>query len=124
MHIGTRVVSLLARNPRALTAVGLRARDLPLAARARRAGRARSTASGAVCFPQRFGGSLNLNVHYQVATPDGVFTAAKGATRADFWRLPAPDGLGSSGPLRYSGSAELEARAARGPSAVLESNRT
>lgn len=28
---------------------------------------------GAVCFPQRFGGSLNLNVHYHVAVPDGVF---------------------------------------------------
>jgi len=30
--------------------------------------------SGAVCFPQRFGGSLNLNVHYHVAVPDGVFS--------------------------------------------------
>lgn len=29
---------------------------------------------GAVCFPQRFGGSLNLNVHYHVAVPDGVFS--------------------------------------------------
>jgi hypothetical protein len=28
---------------------------------------------GAICFPQRFGGSLNLNVHYHVAVPDGVF---------------------------------------------------
>lgn len=53
----------------------------------------RSTASGAVCFPQRFGGSLNLNVHFHVAAPDGVFTAAKGATRADFWQLPTPDRL-------------------------------
>lgn len=31
---------------------------------------------GAVCFPQRFGGSLNLNVHYHVAVPDGVFARA------------------------------------------------
>jgi hypothetical protein len=33
---------------------------------------------GAVCFPQRFGGSLNLNVHYHVAVPDGVFGRRKG----------------------------------------------
>jgi Putative transposase/Transposase zinc-binding domain len=33
-----------------------------------------SIRSGAVCFPQRFGGSLNLNVHYHVAVPDGVFS--------------------------------------------------
>jgi len=51
----------------------------------------RSTASGAMCFPLRFGGSMNLNVHFHVAVPDGVFTATKGAARADFWRLPTPD---------------------------------
>jgi hypothetical protein len=50
-----------------------------------------STASGAVCFPHRFGGSMNLNVHFHVVVPDGVFTAAKSATRADFRRLPPPD---------------------------------
>jgi hypothetical protein len=33
---------------------------------------------GAVCFPQRFGGSLNLNVHYHVAVPDGVFGRREG----------------------------------------------
>jgi len=27
---------------------------------------------GAVCFSQRFGGSLDLNVHYHVAVPDGI----------------------------------------------------
>lgn len=32
-----------------------------------------SLGGGAICFPQRFGGSLNLNVHYHVAVPDGVF---------------------------------------------------
>jgi hypothetical protein len=47
--------------------------------------------NGAVCFPQRFGGSLNLNVHYRVAVPDGVFTTDKGSDRADFHRLPKPD---------------------------------
>ena len=34
---------------------------------------------------------MNLNVHFHVVVPDGVFTAAKGAARADFWRLPTPD---------------------------------
>ncbi|MCH2107968.1 MAG: transposase [Polyangiaceae bacterium] len=28
---------------------------------------------GAICFPQRFGGSLNLNVHYHVIVPDTLF---------------------------------------------------
>jgi hypothetical protein len=28
---------------------------------------------GAICFPQRFGGSLNLNVHYHVIVPDALF---------------------------------------------------
>ena len=53
---------------------------------------------GAICFPQRFGGSLNLNVHYHVAVPDGVFTLAKAGPAgkrvvpfADFHRLPKPD---------------------------------
>jgi hypothetical protein len=43
---------------------------------------------GAVCFPQRFGGSLNLNVHYHVAIPDGVFT--DGGSGATFHLLPRP----------------------------------
>jgi hypothetical protein len=34
---------------------------------------------------------MNLNVHFQVVVPDGVFTAAKSAARADFWRLPTPE---------------------------------
>lgn len=28
---------------------------------------------GAICFPQRFGGSLNLNVHFHVVAPDAAF---------------------------------------------------
>jgi len=36
---------------------------------------------------------MNLNVHFHVAVPDGVFTSVKGAARADFWRLPTPDRL-------------------------------
>lgn len=33
----------------------------------------RALRGGAVSFPQRFGGSLNLNVHYHVVVPDAVF---------------------------------------------------
>jgi hypothetical protein len=45
---------------------------------------------GAICFPQRFGGSLNLNVHYHVAVPDGVFTRCPSGG-AQFHRLPLPN---------------------------------
>lgn len=86
---------LLARDPRALTAVGrIFVQEIfrSQRERARRSG-LRSTASGAVCFPQRFGGSMNLNVHFHVAVPDGVFTSGQGTARADFWRLPTPDRL-------------------------------
>ena len=34
---------------------------------------------GAICFPQRFGGSLNLNVHYHVVVPDASRSVCKGA---------------------------------------------
>ncbi|HEY1537035.1 MAG TPA: transposase, partial [Polyangiaceae bacterium] len=86
---------LLARDPHVLTAVGRIFVQEIFRWQRERAGLSglRSTASGAVCFPQRFGGSMNLNVHFHVAVPDGVFTAAKGAARANFWRLPTPDRL-------------------------------
>jgi hypothetical protein len=84
---------LLARDPHVLTAVGRIFVQEIFRWQRERAGLSglRSTASGAVSFPQRFGGSMNLNVHFHVVVPDGVFTATKGAARADFWRLPTPD---------------------------------
>jgi hypothetical protein len=59
---------LLARDPRALTAVGrIFVQEIFRWQRERAAlSGLRSTASGAVCFPQRFGGSMNLNVHFHV----------------------------------------------------------
>ena len=73
---------LLAKTPEALSAVGrifveevfrwqrsLGIRmglSTPTAAKERLRG-------GAICFPQRFGGSLNLNVHYHVIVPDALF---------------------------------------------------
>jgi hypothetical protein len=84
---------LLARDPGALTAVGRIFVQEIFRWQRDRAGLSglRPTASGAVCFPQRFGGSMNLNVHFHVVVPDGVFITVKSAARADFWRLPTPD---------------------------------
>jgi hypothetical protein len=84
---------LLARDHRALSAIGrLFVREILRSQEQRAAalGISRSC-GGAVCFPQRFGGSLNLNVHYHVAVPDGVFTRSEGAARAEFHGLPPPD---------------------------------
>jgi hypothetical protein len=46
--------------------------------------------TGAVTFVQRFGGSLNLNVHFHVVFLDGVFTRSE-HHRVGFHSLPAPD---------------------------------
>ena len=81
---------LLARDPGLIT----RALDLSLRAlfaqqrkRARRAG-ARAPREGAVTFVQRFGGALNLNVHFHCVLPDGVFARINGAV--EFVTLPPP----------------------------------
>jgi hypothetical protein len=85
---------LLARDPRALTAVGrICARDLPLAARTRRAVRTSLYSKWSRVFPSAIWRQHELERSFHVAVPDGVFTAAKGATRAEFWRLPTPDRL-------------------------------
>jgi hypothetical protein len=46
--------------------------------------------SGAVTLVQRFGGSLNLNVHFHVVFLDGVFLRDERG-RAHFYPLPPPD---------------------------------
>ena len=43
--------------------------------RAARAVGVRNGEAGAITFVQRFGGLLNLNVHYHLVVPDGVFVA-------------------------------------------------
>ncbi len=52
-------------------------------------GDASGRACGAVTFVQRFGGSLNLNVHFHVVVVDGVFTR-DGAGRVRFCEAPPP----------------------------------
>jgi hypothetical protein len=81
---------LLARDPSLVSStleVTLRTIFANLRKRARRAG-VRGSRAGAITFVQRFGGSLNLNVHLHCVIPDGVFVREKGAIR--FVPLGAP----------------------------------
>ena len=58
-----------------------------------RVARARSLAAprtGAITFVQRFGGLVNLNVHFHLLIPDGVFNEADAGLM--FTLLPAPTG--------------------------------
>ena len=84
---------LLARDPLLIT------RTLDLALRAiftfqrwlaRRAG-ASMPRTGAVTFVQRFGGALNLNVHFHCLIPDGVFVRDVDSVR--FLALPGPTAI-------------------------------
>ena len=50
--------------------------------------RSRHVEGGAVTFVQRFGGSLNLNVHFHVLVLDGAYVRTAGAVR--FREHPAP----------------------------------
>ncbi len=83
----------LARHPAWTTWVGgliVRA----IAAWQRRVARARHLAApqtGAITFVQRFGGLVNLNVHFHLLVPDGVFTPTADDGLA-FALLPAPTG--------------------------------
>jgi hypothetical protein len=83
---------LLARDPRALSATGrIFVEEIFRWQRERaRLQGLRGVRGGALAFPQRFGGSLNLNVHFHVAVPDGVFTLKKDAERADFHHFSKP----------------------------------
>ena len=58
--------------------------------RALRAG-ARAPQAGAVTFVQRFGGALNLNVHFHCVIPDGVFVREDGAVRFVALAPPSDD---------------------------------
>ena len=83
---------LLARHPAALSAVGRIFvqevfRFQTEQAKTRGLMHARCAA---VLFPQRFGGSLNLNVHFHAALPDGVFLVNESHERATFHSLLPP----------------------------------
>jgi len=85
---------LLAKTPHALSAVGrvfVREVFHWQRERARMLGVPQGR-SGAICFVQRFGGSLNLNVHYHVVIPDGVFSRAGTGSAVRFEKVGAPSG--------------------------------
>jgi transposase-like zinc-binding protein/putative transposase len=82
---------LLARDPRLADQtleVALRAIFGSLRRRAWREG-VRDARAGGVTFVQRFGGALNLNVHFHCVVPDGVFAREESTVR--FVPLGAPD---------------------------------
>ncbi len=72
--------ALCARRADVLTAVG-RALWQSLRAELRRRSGRPDGEPGAVTFVQRFGGSLNLNVHLHVIVADGVFVESEGGVR-------------------------------------------
>src|SRR5262249_58550013 len=66
-----------------------------IAAWQRRVARARHLAApqtGVITFVQRFGGLVNLNVHFHLLVPDGVFTPTAARPGAP------PDAVGRPGP--------------------------
>ncbi|MBI3201126.1 MAG: transposase [Myxococcales bacterium] len=58
-----------------------------------RASGVRGAKGGGVSFPQRFGGSLNLNTHVHAVFPDGVFVRESASARAEFVRVSPPTPL-------------------------------
>ncbi len=74
---------LLARDPALITRtldIALRGIFAWQRRRARQVG-AVGPRAGAVTFVQRFGGALNLNVHFHCLVPDGVFVREEGSVR-------------------------------------------
>jgi hypothetical protein len=83
---------LLAANPKALSAVGrIFCQEISRwqKSQAFLLGHTR-TRGGAICFPQRFGSSLNLNVHYHVAAPDAAFVMKNDGSDVQLIELPSP----------------------------------
>ncbi len=80
---------LFATDPEALTAVlGIVCRAIA-AHLIRKAGLTQATAqAGAVTLIQRFGSALNLNTHFHLLAPDGVYV--RGNDRLEFRRVPPP----------------------------------
>ena len=46
---------------------------------------------GAITFVQRFGGAINLNVHFHTLAFDGIYAVDHETGTIEFLRLPAPD---------------------------------
>jgi hypothetical protein len=82
---------LLAARPDALSAVGrIFVQEIHRWQKGRLENLARPVECAAVCFCQRFGSSLNLNVHWHVVVPDVLFSTSADQERLDAIRLPGP----------------------------------
>ena len=84
---------LLARDPMLITHsldIALRTIFADQRRRARRAG-AFAPRTGAITFVQRFGGALNLNVHFHCVIPDGVFVRENSNVRFVALAPPSDD---------------------------------
>ena len=79
---------LAATKPDVLTALGRIFAEEIARATKRLAGVA-GTETGAISFPQRFGGSLNLHVHFHTLALDAVFERADGGVRVH--ETPPPE---------------------------------
>ena len=90
LSVPIRVRWIFARRPhlasRAL-AIFLRALSTHQRRRARALG-VDDGSSGSVTFIQRFGSALQMNIHFHVVVPDGVFTASDDGKSSSFHRLP------------------------------------
>lgn len=86
---------LLAAKPRVLSAVGrLFVTEVMRWQRRQAEAMGFEQAEGAaVSFCHRFGSSLNLNVHWHVVVPDGVFVAESGSDRVRLVKYSAPTKL-------------------------------
>ncbi len=82
---------LLAAKPDALSAVGrIFVQEIHRWQKGRRANRGRRIECAAVSFCQRFGSSLNLNVHWHVVVPDVLFSPSADQERPDAIPLRGP----------------------------------
>lgn len=78
---------LAATKPDVLTALG-RIFMAEIARVTKHASNLAGTETGSICFPQRFGGSLNAHLHYHVLALDGVFERHDAGVR--FRDVPPP----------------------------------
>src|SRR5580692_683011 len=79
---------LAATKPDVLTALG-RIFAEEVASATRRVAGVAGAETGSVSFPQRFGGSLNLNVRFHLLSADAVFDKHGGGVRIHEARPPA-----------------------------------
>ncbi len=74
---------------------------------------------GAITFVQRFGGALNLNVHFHCVIPDGVFVRENGNVRFVALAPPLPRGRTGGAPPDGCASRAVAATEARNAPRII-----